>query len=226
MLHTRRRREVETPAFMRHYQGTIPIPVDSGRFAKAAWLGCVIRKGMGASRCLRVMATLLFPFLLGEVHLQRWCSPHSSCGIVGMFRRRWRALTSFWDTQCLVCGWTKDTLTGAFFLLFMREDTLTLLQVCCGIVISSCLPYSPVISGICQWLLHLLTFPFSTLQQLLLMALSNTQPRLDPANASTTARTSSKATAGRSILIDDISFRRIAWARWDRWFNSRVYVFP
>ena len=34
---------------------------------------------------------------------------------------------------------------------------------------------------------------------------------LDPVNVSATVPTSSKATAGRSILVDDISFRRIAY---------------
>ena len=40
-------------------------------------------------------------------------------GSSGVADERW----NHFITQCSVCGWTKDTLTGVFFLLFTREDT-------------------------------------------------------------------------------------------------------
>lgn len=69
----------------------------------------VIWKGMGASRCWRVLTMLPISFFSGEVHLWRWSSSH--CGIVGMVER-WRASRSFCNTQCSVCGWNSVSFTN------------------------------------------------------------------------------------------------------------------
>ena len=92
-------------------------------FTQAVWLGCNT-EGNGSVKVLTSAGHAPISFFSGGVYLPRWSSSH--CGIVGMVGR-WRASRSFCDTQCSVCGWTKDTLTSAFFLLFTREDTLKLL---------------------------------------------------------------------------------------------------
>ena len=285
MLHARRRREVETPAFMcRHYHGTHIYPRGFRSICKGSVTGmCIIRKGMGASRCIRVMATLLFLFGWGSspemilTPFKLWyCrdlrASLTSVGIIlllnaqcmdglrilgrecSFFYLRARIQLHYFkfvvvrtmrDAACWwTTGWIKPRsrcslnppdpyptqyvstyaperrylLTFLVWILvryhhlllssiydsrltFYLSATTSSNPYCVSfhIIYSSLmvlfiqtynviLPYSPVISGICQWLLHFLTFPFSTLQQLVLMALSNTQPRLDPANVSATVR--------------------------------------
>ena len=94
-------------------------------------LGCN-KEGNRSVKVLTSAGHAPISFLLGGVHLPKWSSSH--CGIDGMVER-WQASGSFCDTQCSVCGWTKDTLTRAFFLLFTHEDTpwLWCYFVCCDL---------------------------------------------------------------------------------------------